>query len=87
MIEWIPCSERMPEEPFGCIISVHTDHPYCGEGDIVYGVYGWDGETWNDSDGNPVEWTRFEEVTAWMPLPEPYDPLKGAMNPPEGEEE
>ena len=82
MMEWIPCSERMPEEPYRCLVSVHDR-----DGDFVCGIYRWDGGTWNHSAGNPVEWCRSEEVIAWRPLPEPYDPLKGAMNPPEGEEE
>lgn len=72
---WIPCDVRMPEEPFGCWLSVHVDSPHYSEKNIVYhNIYGWDGESWNDSYGEPVEWTVYEKVVAWCKakLPEPY---------------
>lgn len=69
---WIPCSKRLPEEAFGCLVTVMdcepmtmTDFPNI----LPYHV-GYDGETWNDGDG---EVTPFE-VLAWKPLPEPYQP-------------
>ena len=68
---WIPCSERLPSEPFGCIVTVWDSTP-TGEGDdfenILPYFVGWDGEQWNDEDGEKCPF----EVIAWMPLPEPY---------------
>ena len=65
---WILCSERLPEEPYGCLVTVHWDDPYSGEYDQIYHeIVGYDGEGWNDVDG----WTLPYEVIAWMPLPEP----------------
>ena len=68
---WIPCSERLPEEAFGCLVTV-WDSTQTGEGDdfenILPYFVGWDGEQWNDGDGNQCPF----EVIAWQPLPEPY---------------
>ena len=67
---WIPCSVSMPEEAFGCLVTVmdsesstQTDF----ENILPYFV-GYDGETWNDADGKEIPF----EVIAWMPLPKPY---------------
>lgn len=69
---WIPCSERLPEEDsFGYIIS-------CPDGIVRTGVsygyaegedkepcfYKYDDEYWNCY--------RYNDVVAWQPLPEPY---------------
>jgi hypothetical protein len=67
---WIPVSERLPQEAFGCLVTVidtdvHTQEEF--ENILPYFV-GYDGETWNDADGEPISF----EVIAWMPLPEPY---------------
>ena len=66
---WIPCSERLPEEAFGCLVTVDEDDIY-GEPQRVILPYhvGYDGETWNDADGKEIPF----EVIAWMPLPQPY---------------
>lgn len=62
---WIPCSERLPEVRKDCLVTVR----YSG----FLGMHGFwvktghvetDGEWWGDCMGG--------EVTAWMPLPEPY---------------
>lgn len=68
---WISCKERMPEKPYGCLATV-WDSTLTGEGDdfenlLPYFV-GWDGEQWNDEDGQQCPF----EVIAWQPLPEPY---------------
>ena len=73
---WIPVTERLPEEPFGCLVTVWDTDPISMdefENLLPYFV-GWDGEQWNDSDGIQCPF----EVVAWMSLPEPYK---------EGEEE
>lgn len=67
---WIPCSERLPEEPFGCLVTVMDCEPMTQtdfENILPYHV-GYDGETWNDADGNVIPF----EVIAWQPLPAPY---------------
>lgn len=69
---WIPCSKRMPEEPFGCLVTVMDCEPMTQtdfENILPYHV-GYDGETWNDADGNVIPF----EVLAWQPLPQPYQP-------------
>lgn len=67
---WIPVTERLPEESFGCLVTVMDCEPYTQtefENILPYFV-GYDGESWNDSDGEKIPF----EVIAWMPLPEPY---------------
>ena len=67
---WIPCSERLPEEAFGCLVTVLDCEPSTQtdfENILPYFV-GYDGETWNDADGKEIPF----EVIAWMPLPQPY---------------
>ena len=59
--QWIPCSERMPEEP-GYYI---TSNEYNGVTEDFY----CDDYFWN-ADRNAYE------VIAWMPLPEAYKPNK-----------
>ena len=67
---WIPVSERLPEKPYGCIVTVMDTNPMtCDEFENIYPDFvGWDGENWNDADGDSIPF----EVIAWMPLPEPY---------------
>ena len=67
---WIPCSVSMPEEAFGCLVTVMDCEPSTQtdfENILPYFV-GYDGETWNDADGKEIPF----EVIAWMPLPKPY---------------
>lgn len=67
---WISCSERLPEEAFGCLVTVMDCEPSTQtdfENILPYFV-GYDGETWNDADGKEIPF----EVIAWMPLPKPY---------------
>lgn len=69
---WIPCSERLPDEAFGCLVTVMDCEPSTQtefENILPYFV-GYDGETWNDADGEEIPF----EVVAWQPLPEPYQP-------------
>lgn len=67
---WIPCEERLPEEPFGCLVTVMDYNPMtCEEFENILPYFvGWDGEQWNDYDGEQCPF----EVLAWMRLPEPY---------------
>lgn len=69
---WIPCEERMPEEPFDCLVTVEDSY-FNGSGftdceSILPYFVGWDGEQWNDCNGGRCPF----EVLAWMPLPKPY---------------
>ena len=67
---WILCSERLPEEAFGCLVTVMDCEPSTQtdfENILPYFV-GYDGETWNDADGKEIPF----EVIAWMPIPKPY---------------
>lgn len=70
MSEWIPCSERLPEKYVGewlcCtddgkIMILPYDTPGDGSHECVF--YAWD--------DNGYFYQTFN-VTAWMPLPEPY---------------
>ena len=68
--EWIPVSERLPEEPMfswqGYIVQAkNVEEPYSAY---------WDGEKWTDSED--IERTN---SIAWMPLPERYKPPKQIM--------
>jgi hypothetical protein len=66
---WIPVSERLPEEAFGCLVTVEEDDIYGEPHRVMYPDFvGYDGETWNDADGEVIPF----DVIAWMPLPEPY---------------
>ena len=67
---WIPTRERLPEEPGFYLATVMIDDPVANGYKLsrAYGsvniIYFTTAHTWADWD--------FEDVTAWMPLPEPY---------------
>lgn len=66
---WIPVAERLPEEAFGCLVTVEEDDIYGEPHRVIYPDFvGYDGKTWNDADGETIPF----EVIAWMPLPQPY---------------
>ena len=73
--QWIPVTERLPEEPYGCL-AVVWDNPRYGDGDMSLNYYpefiGWDGETWNDADGEEIPF----DVVYWMRLPQIPEPPK-----------
>lgn len=70
-INWIPCSERLPNSN-GCYL-VWRPHFWGGEIGMPAICY-FDGQnTWHDSYGVDFERTlQPNDVTAWMPLPDPY---------------
>ena len=67
---WIACSDRLPEEAFGCLVTVIDCEPLTQTDfeNILPYVVGYDGYSWNDADGNVIPF----EVIAWQPLPESF---------------
>ena len=68
---WIPVEERLPEEPYGCLVTVLDTNPITMDDfeNILPYFVGWDGEQWNDGGGEQCPF----EVIAWMPLPTAYE--------------
>ena len=69
---WIPCSDRLPDDAFGCLVTVIDCEPSTQtdfENILPYFV-GYDGDSWNDADGEEIPF----EVIAWRKLPTPYQP-------------
>lgn len=67
--QWIPVTERLPEEYGNYLISIHgEDEPDIGT------INPNDKRGWSLCDANGFHWASDKEliVTAWMPLPEPY---------------
>lgn len=67
---WISVNDRLPEEAYGCLVTVMDCCPYLMRDyeNIYPEPVGWDGKSWNNSDGKEIPF----EVLAWMPLPKPY---------------
>lgn len=67
-VGWISVKDRLPDSAFACLVTVWDDNIYgdCFLNILPYFV-GWDGEQWNDYDGEECPF----EVYAWMPIPEP----------------
>lgn len=65
---WIPVEERLPEEPYGCLLIVEEDDYWGTPHEVLLPYFaGYDGTNWNDGDGQTVPF----EVICWMPLPQP----------------
>ena len=78
--QWIPCSERLPED-----VKNGEECPtliYCtGGGEVDAGWYEAEVHKWWDLNCD----VTVDNVIAWMPLPEPFNPddFSQHMNPPE----
>lgn len=65
---WIPVTERLPEDAYGCLLIVEDDDYFGNPHEVLLPYFaGYDGEQWNDGDGQRVPF----EVTHWQPLPQP----------------
>lgn len=62
--EWIPCSERLPEKFEDVLVITDNDIQRVWNLTESYGQL-----LWEDEYGY---WSPFENVVAWMPLPQPF---------------
>lgn len=62
--KWIPCSERLPEKFEDVLVITDNDIQRVWNLTESYGQL-----LWEDEYGY---WSPFENVIAWMPLPQPY---------------
>ena len=60
--DWIPCSERLPEEDQEVLATTNW-------GDVTY-AWRYDNNKWFIHEGNTNATT--DDILAWMPMPEPY---------------
>lgn len=77
MMEWIPCSERLPEKSGQYLVT--RGHKSCGNlWNRVYIINYSDlmglckERIWWSGDVGKSDFERHNDVLAWMPLPEPY---------------
>lgn len=81
--EWIPCSERMPEDCdnrfYMCIVENHEDGlpMFCQYNDgygfgFLCDIYNEETLGFVDTEFRNNEELGYEKVIAWQPLPEPY---------------
>lgn len=64
----ISCEERLPEEPYPCIVIVNDTEPMASEyfDNMLPYLVGYDGNEWIDSNGYEIPF----EVIKWMPVPQ-----------------
>lgn len=65
---WIPCQERLPEQYGNYLISIDGEELDIGT------INPYDHRGWSLCDANGFYWAndRALNITAWMPLPEPW---------------
>lgn len=69
--EWVKVEDALPSDSsIGCLVTVFETNPFTQEDfeTVLPYFVGYDGETWNDCQGNVIPF----EVIAWMRVPEPY---------------
>ena len=67
---WIPVSERLPEDGYGVLVTVNGKHNNITFVDALE-IAEYDGDFGWIVEGYP-QWTD-PDVTAWQPLPEPFE--------------
>ena len=69
--EWIPCSERMPENNHSVLVYLESRTIRGGH---IHSIGGYQNDVWFIRSGVETESYPNHEwnVIAWMPLPEPY---------------
>lgn len=69
--EWIPCSERLPEDSKTEIYDMQL--VTLDNGDVCLGVYRHDDKEWfTRMSEEETIYSNNHKVIAWQPLPEPY---------------
>lgn len=68
--QWIPCSERLPNNESLVLVYYIFNEQIEDKKDIWIGWHEMDGVWYVDGEEHGEEWNN--EVIAWMPLPEPY---------------
>lgn len=63
--QWIPCSERLPKHDVTVLVWLYENY-YLAELRLIDRVLCWAFDEFDLSDD------EFDDVIAWMPLPEPY---------------
>ena len=72
-LQWISCSERLPEDQRPVIVYVPPDDTYLGYVGMAYYSYSVNGGMWCGTDGNIYGAIgKIRNPSQWMPLPEPY---------------
>lgn len=64
--KWIPCSERLPEEGKEVLVTVWNRCEVASYNCALGGLKEWNFDSFS------LDNEDFLDVTAWMPLPEPY---------------
>lgn len=67
MSEWIPCSERLPSESDYYLVTIIDD---TGRKTLGCIWFAHEGDYYGESEWRELD--DFDDVIAWMPLPEPY---------------
>jgi len=68
--QWIPCSERLPKEEKEVLVTVWNRCEIASYNCALDGLQEW------RFDDFSLDNEDFLDVTAWMPLPEPYEESK-----------
>ena len=71
--KWIPVSERLPEEGYGVLATVNGKHNNTTFIDALE-IAEYDSDEGWIMEGY-LDWIN-PDVTAWQPLPEPFNPFK-----------
>lgn len=71
--EWIPCSERLPEDGDTFLVTIEYNGEVIGVDAASYSpFYGYIDKHWDTFEDWKEDDDTCYHVTAWMPLPKPY---------------